>query len=742
MTNAFLDLFSHIHPQVPIVSAPMAYAAGGALAAEVTKAGGLGLIGAGVTGAGLVKDQVDIAKRVLDIPADSTAILPIGIGYISFHLVQHPEMLEEHLEYLKDTPVAAYWFSFGNSRPLIDLVRQKSPQSKVIVQVFTALEAAEAVTQGVDAIVVQGSEAGGHGHVQGTSTMVLVPEVLDMLHAQFPGFSTPVLAAGGIANGRGVVAAMALGASGVVMGTRFIVSRESLYSEAGKDAVVRTQAGGARTVRGRIFDTLFHYDWPEEYDGRTLRNDITVGLESKEPLENLQKLYDDSTASQDPKGMVALLSEELRHWQLTHANERPYFPSRREVDPDEFTIGPTVQAKALSKRGKIRSIFHVRDVSSLIVPSKLQLTTYSLLLRLRATLHAIMVSGDRWEEGRRKVPSLLELAGSAYSTLVEKQRQAAEEGDNATSEVEVLSSLYGEMPPHVRRYVLMNQCLVMCVQQLRDASILEEVMDVCIQAKAYAWYVLQEIVQLQLGLDDSDNVDLYSCDKLAERLGFKSQFVRYARLRPTAIKPSTICRPVPIAVPSSTIESTDVKGEFDPLTRAEPAMLPLSHSPPSPPPSPPLRPKRRREAPPLRIPWGVNTFTKRKRSLPPEMTPQPEDLRHPTIASRVVASSIRTAIPSPPPPMLSCHPNTRRPRRDTIDPIAEASPNHDKYMLVYIKGEPKSPPRLPLQPIHNLPREKQECDPIEEAMPSWHGPAAVKPLDLANIDRVIKPERI
>jgi nitronate monooxygenase len=115
---------------------------------------------------------------------------------------------------------------------------------------------------GVDLIVAQGTEAGGHGARRGWSTLPFVPVVVDLVAP------VPVLAAGGIADGRGVAAALSLGAAGALVGTRFLATAESLTDPAAKKAVI--DADGEHTERSSVLDIARGSDWPREYTGRTL----------------------------------------------------------------------------------------------------------------------------------------------------------------------------------------------------------------------------------------------------------------------------------------------------------------------------------------------------------------------------------------------------------------------------------------------------------------------------------------
>jgi nitronate monooxygenase len=135
----------------------------------------------------------------------------------------------------------------------------------LICQVQDVEGALAAEAAGADFIVAQGTEAGGHG-AEHASTLPLVPAVVDAVDA------TPVLAAGGIADGRGLAAALMLGAHGVLVGTRFYASIEALGHEQAKEQIVA--ARGSDTKRTQVFDVVRGLQWPEEYTGRALRNDF------------------------------------------------------------------------------------------------------------------------------------------------------------------------------------------------------------------------------------------------------------------------------------------------------------------------------------------------------------------------------------------------------------------------------------------------------------------------------------
>lgn len=230
----------------PIVSAPMGGVSGGALAAAVSNAGALGFVGGGYGDAAWVEEQLALVS--------ASTPRPWGIGFISWHLRR--EVLELALRFKP----AAVMLSFGAVAPWAPLI--KASGSALGCQVQDAATAAQALEAGADFIVAQGGEAGGHGGE--AATLPLVPLIVDLAG------DVPVLAAGGIADGRGVAAALALGAQGAMLGTRFYASNEALGHPRLKNELVANDLGG--TIKTQIFDVLRGYDWPAGFRGRAIRN--------------------------------------------------------------------------------------------------------------------------------------------------------------------------------------------------------------------------------------------------------------------------------------------------------------------------------------------------------------------------------------------------------------------------------------------------------------------------------------
>ncbi|WP_024442853.1 nitronate monooxygenase family protein [Mycobacterium sp. UM_WGJ] len=247
LRNRLTDHFGIDHP---IVLAPMAQASGGRLAAAVTRAGGLGLLGGGY-------GDPDWVQREFDAAGDAR----VGCGFITWSLARAPEALAVAL----DRDPAAIMLSFGDPTAFAGDIRDAGVS--LICQVQTLEQAHTALRAGAKVIVAQGTEAGGHG-MSGPSTMTFVPAVVDLVADYSP--ETFVLAAGGIADGRGVAAALALGADGVVVGTRFWVASEALVPPEAHERAIR--ASGEDTVRTRAYDLVRQLDWPAHYDERALRN--------------------------------------------------------------------------------------------------------------------------------------------------------------------------------------------------------------------------------------------------------------------------------------------------------------------------------------------------------------------------------------------------------------------------------------------------------------------------------------
>ncbi|WP_300527846.1 enoyl-[acyl-carrier-protein] reductase FabK [Peptacetobacter sp.] len=223
----------------PIIQGGMAWVADSNLAAAVSNAGGFGIIGTGSATADIVKKEIDNCRRLTD--------KPFGVNV----MLMSPNA-DEVIDLIIEEKPAGITTGAGNPAKYMD--RLKEAGIKVIPVVPTVALAQRMEKLGADAVIAEGTEAGGH--IGELTTMVLVPQVAEAL-------SIPVIAAGGVADGRGIAASFALGAEGVQIGTRFICSEECNIHQNYKDAVLKAKDRDA-VVTGR----------PTGHPVRTLKNKL------------------------------------------------------------------------------------------------------------------------------------------------------------------------------------------------------------------------------------------------------------------------------------------------------------------------------------------------------------------------------------------------------------------------------------------------------------------------------------
>ena len=240
------------HLRYPIIGAPMAYVGRGRLAHAVSQAGGLGMIGIGST------ESVDFLLQETAI-ARGTDQIRFGIGMHAWAVEKRPDLLDAAIE----ARPFLLSISFGSPAPYVERLHRHG--IVLATQVNTRTQAVQAVRNGVDLIVVQGVEAGGHVTGQ-VSTLPLLQTVLDAVQV-------PVIVAGGIASPRGVAAALMAGAEGVWIGTALLASPECEHTEQASTRIVQAQE--TDTILTRAFDVAQGLAWPPQYPGRALRNRFT-----------------------------------------------------------------------------------------------------------------------------------------------------------------------------------------------------------------------------------------------------------------------------------------------------------------------------------------------------------------------------------------------------------------------------------------------------------------------------------
>jgi nitronate monooxygenase len=243
----------------PILNASMAGTATGELAAAVSEAGGFGMIGGtNPGGASWLCEQIRIAR--------SRTSRPFGVGFIS----SFPDT-EELARAALNEGVAAINHSFADPAPFVEMTRAAG--AKLFAQVQTLERAIRAAEAGADVIIAQGSDAGGHAGAIGT--FALLPAIVDAVAP------VPVVAAGGIADGRGLAAALLLGAQGAWMGTRFVASHEWGGAAWEQDAILKATSDD--TVQTRLYDLISERPFPAENPDRMLRNAFIERWTNREP---------------------------------------------------------------------------------------------------------------------------------------------------------------------------------------------------------------------------------------------------------------------------------------------------------------------------------------------------------------------------------------------------------------------------------------------------------------------------
>lgn len=245
MQNRITDLFGI---EYPIIQAGMIWASGWRLASAVSNAGGLGLLGAGSMYPDVLEEHIKKCKQATD--------KPFGVNVPMLY----PD-IDKLMQIIVDGGVKIVFTSAGNPKSWTSFLKEKGiTVVHVVSSVKFALKAQEA---GVDAIVAEGFEAGGHNGRDETTTMVLIPSVKEKIEI-------PLIAAGGIASGRAMLAAMVLGADGVQIGSRFVASPEASSHQLFKEWVVKAQEGDTQlTLKElapvRLLKNKFYQDVQEAY---------------------------------------------------------------------------------------------------------------------------------------------------------------------------------------------------------------------------------------------------------------------------------------------------------------------------------------------------------------------------------------------------------------------------------------------------------------------------------------------
>lgn len=251
--------------EYPIIQGGLAYLAYADLAAAVSNAGGLGQITAmSLPSPEALRAEIEKVRTLTD--------KPFGVN---FAIGQHGKGYEKMVEVAKEMNVPVVTMTGGNPAPIFDILQDSD--CKKLVLVAARRQAQKAEQLGADAVMVVGQEGGGHLGRDDVGTMVLIPQVVDSV-------SIPVIASGGIGDGRGWMAAHALGAEGIEMGTRFIATKECVHaSEAYKEALLASAESDTTIIKRSL-----------GAPARALRNDFTeqiLAIEEENPTYEALKDY-------------------------------------------------------------------------------------------------------------------------------------------------------------------------------------------------------------------------------------------------------------------------------------------------------------------------------------------------------------------------------------------------------------------------------------------------------------------
>lgn len=220
----------------PIIQAGMIWVSGGKLAAAVSEAGGLGLVGAGSMRPDLFREQIAKARALTP--------QPLGVNIPLFY-----KYATESVEIALEKGISVFFMSGGSPAKFTPMLKERG--CTVVQVVGSTKQAIKSEAAGCDAVVAEGFEAGGHNSPEETTTLVLIPQVVDAV-------SIPVIAAGGIGDGRAMAAAFALGAQGVQVGTRFAATQESAGHAAYKQAILEAREGDTRLLLKPIGPVRLH----------------------------------------------------------------------------------------------------------------------------------------------------------------------------------------------------------------------------------------------------------------------------------------------------------------------------------------------------------------------------------------------------------------------------------------------------------------------------------------------------
>jgi len=291
-------IMNRISNGCPITDIPqMAGSATAPLAIAVTRAGGLGQIGSANDLSAL---DGHITTAANELERTSEGLLPIGVGFLPF-LVE----LDKAMSVIgKHRPAVVWLFAakqVDDYATWAKRAREVSPGSMIWVQVGSVKDAVKVAKEArPDVLVTQGADAGGHGLAKSAGLVSLLPEVRDTLAREGLSNDVMVVGSGGITDGRGAAAALALGADGIVMGTKFLSASETNLHPNWRAEVLKASDGGQGTVKSMLFDELRGPSiWPTGYDGRGLVNASSGDFDNGVGIDEVRRLFAEASQEED-----------------------------------------------------------------------------------------------------------------------------------------------------------------------------------------------------------------------------------------------------------------------------------------------------------------------------------------------------------------------------------------------------------------------------------------------------------
>jgi len=288
--------------RIPLVSAPMYYASTPQMAAAAAAAGAFGFIAAGFTTSRVLVEEIRTARTLLDIRSQDP--VPIGVGLLGWILDTTETSEDPRIPSVLAERPSAIWFAFGTDLGrYVAKVRaydaERDHKTIIFVIINNVEEALRAATDwGVDVLVVQGNEAGGHGRGDAPPLLSLLPSVIRALSP-----APIIIAAGGVSTGAQIAALLALGADGAVLGSRLLATPECMYSELSKEIIIKSTS--SCTVRSDVFDEVNRTAmWPEGINGRAIANDLLIDAQAGLGLEERLKRYDEGQAKKASNRLV------------------------------------------------------------------------------------------------------------------------------------------------------------------------------------------------------------------------------------------------------------------------------------------------------------------------------------------------------------------------------------------------------------------------------------------------------